>query len=643
MILFEPFLLNGMELKNRLVMFPMVANFAAPEGYVSERLIDYFAERAKGGVGLITIGGTTIDPAGRIFPTGLSLYHDDYIPGLRRLTEAIHSYGAKTTIQLLHGGRECSSEIIGTQPVAPSPIPPVMARLSDKALQEKPRELTIEEIEIIIEKYAEAARRAKEAGFDGVEILCGHRTLTEQFLLSNSNQRCDKYGGSIENRSRFICDIITSIEKKVGKDFIISCRVPATECPDGGYTKKEIEKVFKMLRDAGVDVFSVSVVVSEDMVNLLPMSFPRGALVHLAEWVKGFIDTPVISGIRINDPQLAERVLLEKKADLIGMGRPLIADPELPNKAFKGRFEDIRVCIACNRGCADRAYAPLPITCAVNVEVGRERELRIRAAEKPKKVLVAGGGPAGMEAARVASLRGHEVVLYEKGSELGGQLLLAKIPPYKVEIENVIRYLKSQIEKLGVKVELGQEVNQETVDEIMPDVVIIATGSIPVIPPIPGIEGDNVFMARDILSDTEVPKAKNVAVVGGGLVGVETAEFLAERGKEVAIIEMLGKVGEDLGPVARMFQKKRLSQKGVKIYTRTTAEQVTENGVMVKRDGKSFLIKAKCVVVAVGAEQNRELTLLLDDKIPTHLIGDTFEARSILHAIHDGSLIARDI
>lgn len=643
MLLFEPFRLKDMELKNRLVMLPMATNFAAPEGYVSERLIDYFAERAKGGVGFIIIGGTTIDPAGRIFPTGLCLYHDDYIPGLRRLTEAIHSYGVKTAIQLIHGGRECSSKIIGTQPVAPSPIPPPMARLSDKSLEERPRELTIEEIGGVIEKYAEAAGRAYEAGFDGVEVLCGHRTLPEQFLLSNSNQRHDKYGGAIENRARFICDMVTSIRKKAGKDFIISCRIPATEYPEGEYTKKEIEKVFKMLRDAGVDIFNISVVVSQDMVNLLPMAFPRGVLVHLAEWIKGFIDTPVISGIRISDPLLAERVLQEKKADLIGMGRPLIADPELPKKALEGRFEDIRPCIACNRGCADRAYAPLPITCALNVEVGRERELEIKLTKTPKKVLIAGGGPAGMEAARVASLRGHNVILYEKDDELGGQLLLSEIPPHKEEIENVTKYLKTQIEKLGVKIELGKEVNQKVVDEIKPDVVIIAAGSIPVIPAIVGIERNNVFMASDVLRGKEVLEAKEVVVVGGGMVGVETAEFLAEIGKEVTIIEILERVAEDLGPVARMFQKKRLAQKGVKILTKTKVEEIKEDGVMAKKDGKSLFISAEGIVIAVGSSPNKELAALLDDKVPTCLIGDSIETRDILNAIHDGSLIARKL
>ena len=643
MLLFEPFGLKGIELKNRLVMLPMVTNFAAFGGYVSERLIDYFAKRAKGGVGFIIVGGTVIDPAGRIFPTGLYLYRDDHIPGLRKLTEAIHSYGAKTSIQLIHGGRECSSAIIGTQPVAPSPIPPPMVRLSDKSLEEEPRELSIEEIEIIVEKYAQAARRAKEAGFDGVEVLCGHRTLPEQFLLSNSNQRHDKYGGNIENRARFICDIVTSIIEKAGKDFIISCRCPATEYPEGEYTKKEIEKVFKMLRDAGVDIFNISVVVSQDMVNLLPMAFPRGVLVHLAEWIKGFIDTPLISGIRISDPLLAERVLQEKKADLIGMGRPLIADPELPKKALEGRFEDIRTCIACNKGCPDRAYAPLAITCTLNVEVGREKELQIKAAKKPKKVIIAGGGPAGMEAARVASLRGHEVLLYEKSSELGGQLLLAKIPPYKEEIENVTRYLRAQIEKLGVKIELGAEVNQEIVDEIKPDVVIIATGAIPIIPDIPGIERDNVFVAKDVLLGKEV--AKKVVVVGGGLVGVETAEFLAERGKEVTIIEMLAKIAEDLGPIPKMFQKQRLARGGVKILTKTKMEEIKEDGVIAKKDGEGFFIPAESIVIAVGSRPDKELATLLEDKAPSpiYLIGDCIEARNILNAIHDGSLIAREI
>ncbi|MFA4916387.1 MAG: FAD-dependent oxidoreductase [Syntrophales bacterium] len=641
MILFEPFRLNGLELKNKLVMLPMGTNFAATGGYVSERLIDYFVERAKGGVGFIIVEATAIEPAGRVLSTNLCLYNDDYIPGFRKLTEVVHSYGVKIAVQLVHGGRECSSRIIGTQPVAPSPIPPPMTRLSDKSLEKNPRELNIEEIEAIVGKYAEAARRAQEAGFDGVEVLCGHRFLTEQFLFSNSNQRQDRYGGNIENRARFICAIVTKIRKKTGKDFIISCRVPATEFPEGGYTKKEIEIVFKMLRSAGTDVFNISTAVSREMVNILPMAFPPGVLVHLAEWIKGFIDTPVISGIRINDPLLAERILEEKKADLIGMGRPLIADPELPKKALEGRFEDIRTCIACNKGCADRAYTSLAITCSLNVEVGREKDLRIKAAMTPKKVLIAGGGPAGMEAARVASIRGHQVLLFDKGTELGGQLRLAKIPPHKEEIENVTRYLRAQIEKLGVEIELEKAVNQEIVDKIKPDVIIIATGAIPAIPDIPGIERDNVFTAEDILLGKEV--AQKVAVVGGGLAGVETAEFLAERGKEVTIVEMLARIAEDLGPIPRMFQKQRLAKGGVKILTETKVEEIKEDGVVVKKDGKSFFIPAESIVIAAGSRPNKESAKFLHDQIPTYLIGDCVEARNILNAIHDGSLIAREI
>lgn len=641
MLLFQPFRLKNVELKNRIVMLPMGASISDGAGYVTERLLDYIERRAEGGVGFIFVGAVIIDPTARIFPLDLCLHDDTYIPGFKKLAEAIHKHGAKAAVQIVHVGREASPKLSGTTPVAPSPIPTAMSRLADKALGEVPRELTIAEIKLIQEKYAQAAARVKEAGFDAVELTCAHRHLPEQFLLSNSNKRQDMYGGEIENRARFICEIVHHVREKVGEDFVISCRVPASEHPEGQYGRREIETVFRMLENAGADIFNITVAVSQRLVNILPPAFPPGSMVHLAEQVKKFTTVPIITGIRINEPLLAERVLREGKADLIGMGRPLIVDPDLPTKAYQGELEEIRMCIACNRGCAEKTYIGVPITCTLNVEVGRERELQIRPTEKPKKVLIAGGGPSGMEAARVAALRGHEVLLYEKAHELGGQLLLARIPPHKEVMDSAIKYLKHQIEKLGVSIELGREVDQELVNALSPDLVIIATGAIPIVPQIPGVNRGNVSMSNEVLLGKEV--GKRVVIVGGGLVGVETAEFLADRDKEVTVVEMLEKIAMDMEPISRMFLKQRLSQKGVKTIVSTKIEEIKEDGVVVSQSGEYHTIPADSVVIAVGSNANRALEQVLKDQLPIYIVGDSVEPRNLLAAIHEGSLIARKI
>jgi 2,4-dienoyl-CoA reductase-like NADH-dependent reductase (Old Yellow Enzyme family)/thioredoxin reductase len=641
MKLFEPIQIKGMELKNRVVMPPMGTNLADNKGYVTPRMIAYYEQRAKGEVGLITIEATVVEARGRIMDHNLSLFDDSYTQGFKLLADTLHRYGAKVSVQLMHGGRECSPAIIGTQPISASANPPAMSRLADLSLGERPREMTLADINQTLESYAQAAKRAKEAGLDALEVLLGHRTLPEQFLLADSNNRTDEYGGIFENRARFLCQIVSSIRHTVGDNFPISCRIPASEYPEGGYTEKEIFQLIKMLEQAGADIFNVSVVVSRKLVNVIPMCFPPGSLVPLAEKVKKVTNKPIITFGRINDPLLAERILQEGKADLIAMGRPLIADPEILRKTLEGHLEDIRKCIACNKGCVDRAYGNQTITCTLNAQVGREQELPLKSAQVRKRVVIVGGGPGGMEAARVAALRGHEAILFEKESELGGQLSLAKIPPHKEGLDSILQYYQTQLSKLGVEIHLGEEIRSEDILALSPDIVIVASGSIPLIPL--GIEIDNrrVLLYRDVLEGK--PTGKKVAVIGGGLVGVETAELLADQGKEVLIVEMLDKVALDLGPIARMFQKQRLEQKNVTVMTNTIFESLANDGIWVRQDHERIKIPVDTVVIAVGLVAKQDFCDLLDKNLPIYFLGDRKEPRSLLEAIHEGYHIAKEI
>jgi 2,4-dienoyl-CoA reductase-like NADH-dependent reductase (Old Yellow Enzyme family)/thioredoxin reductase len=639
--LFKPGSIGKMELKNRIVMPPMVRNWATADGAITDRLLEHFAEVARGGVGFIIIEASYIEPRGKGFANEIGLYDDKLIPGLKKLVETVHDNGAKIAMQVYHAGRQTVSQVTGTQPVAPSPIPcPVE--------QEMPRELTTKEVEELVEAYAEGARRAKDAGFDAVEIHGTHGYLINQFLSPYSNKRTDKYGGSLEGRMRFALEIVERTREKVGKAFPIIFRLSGDEYVEGGLSIEDTKVIAQRLEKTGVDALHVSAGVYESTIKkgviIQPMALPRGCLVHLAEGIKKVVRIPVITVGRINNPELAESILREKKADFIAMGRALLADPELPKKAQEGRVDDIRMCTACCQGCIDRLFMQQDITCLVNPAVGREKEFALKPAEKAKKVLVIGGGPAGMEAARVAVLRGHKVTLYEKSDKLGGQLILAATPPYKGEFSNLNAYLSTQMEKLDVKVELGKEVTPAMVQELQPDVVIAAVGSQPLIPEgILGIGGDNVVTAWDVLAG-KVDTKGTVIVAGGGMVGCETAEFLAEKGKKVNVVEMLPDIAMDVGVTPRVIFIQRLAEHKIEMLTNRKIKEIAKNGVIVEQDGKTQTIEGDTVVLALGAVPERKLIESLRGKVAElREIGDCVEARKALDAVYEGSRVAREI
>jgi 2,4-dienoyl-CoA reductase-like NADH-dependent reductase (Old Yellow Enzyme family)/thioredoxin reductase len=635
--LFEPIRIGRLELSNRIVMPAMSTNYGNADGTVSDRTRHYYAERARGGAGLIITETVCVAPGGKSTSREPCIYSDDFMPGLRSLVNAVHAYGSKIAFQLHHAGRQTNTAIAGTQPVAPSAIPCPLMR-------EMPRELTTAEVEQLVEAFAQGARRAKEAGADAIELHGAHGYLISAFLSPLSNQRTDRYGGSLQGRLRFALEIVERIKTLVGIDFPLLFRISVEEYLPGGLTLAETGEMARRLVEAGVHCLNVSAGSYGSFYQVMqPASTPRGCLVPLAEEIKKRVDVPVIAVGRINDPLLAEQILAEGKADLVALGRALIADPWLPKKAREGRFEDIRMCTACFH-CGDTlAHEPWPMACAVNAAAGNEAESAITPAAQPKRVLVVGGGPAGMEAARVAALRGHRVVLYEEEDRLGGQLLLATRPPHKGELHNILIFLSAQMTRLGVEVRLRQKLTPELVSKLKPEAVVVATGSKPLRPDIPGSDGDNVAMAREVVAGRKAVGEK-VVIVGGGQIGCETAELLAQQGKQVTIVEMLPQVGSTMGMHSRRILLRRLRQLGIAMETKTRVLAITSTGCEVSRDDERRVLEADSVVLAVGAQPNREVVRELEDRgFHPYLIGDCAGGGRIVDAIADGFRVGREI
>jgi 2,4-dienoyl-CoA reductase (NADPH2) len=663
-LLFTPIRVGGMELKNRIVM-PAMLFLPAPDGKLLPRHMDFFEERARGGVGLIIVGGCTIDEFSGD-PNMISLRNDLCIPGFAALGRTIHAHGAKLVAQLFHAGRYAHSrQLGGQQAVSSSPV-------RSKYTGQTPRELSLPEIKQVQQNFAQAAKRAQAAGLDGVEIIGSAGYLVSQFLSPVVNRRQDEYGGSPANRMRFALEIVREVRKQVGADFSIFFRVAGNEFMAGGLDNREAQVYCQELEKAGVDLINVTGGWHETRVPQLTMGVPRGAFVYLAQGIKQAVSIPVMACNRINDPVAADQILRDGQADLIGFARSLIADPELPNKAREGRFSEINSCIACNQGCFDPLFGQGEVTCLVNARAGKERELAIQAAGKKRRILVIGGGPAGLEAARVAALRGHEVSLYEKNEKLGGQLLLAAVPPGRGEFLSLVKYYETQMQKLGIQVNTRTEATPLHVEREDPDAVIVATGAEPVVPAIKGIEGSNVALAWDVLAGKTDP-GKEVIIIGGGAVGLHTALFLAHKGtlgaealhflmfnqaeraetldsllicgiKKITVVEMLKKVGQDIGVSTRWTLLQDLSRLGVTIMSHTKAREITAEGVVVDRAEGSRVLRADTVVIAAGAKPLAGLyEQIRKQGREEYCIGDAKTPRKALEAIAEGFEVGRTI
>jgi len=639
--LFEPITIGKMQLKNRLIMAPMGTNYGG-DGVVEDRLINYLVARAKGGAGLITVEVAYVHRLGKAGLGGeLAINDDKYIPGLRTLSDAIHKAGAKVVIQLNHAGRYAREKNLGEQAVAPSAI-------ASNYTGETPRELTIDEVEELVEAFGEGARRARDAGFDGVELMGSTGYLISQFCSSLTNKRTDKYGGEEPaQRATFVKEIIQRCRKKAGNDFNLCVKMSVEEYLPGGNNIEDSRIQAKEFVKAGADRLHAWAGWHESPKPMLPMSVPRGSFVHLAQALKDVTDVPITAVGRINDPFVAADVIRDGRADLVAIGRGLLSDPEFVNKTFQGRVEEIKTCIGCCI-CFDsmmtliHSSTPEELTCALNPELGREGENLLRAVDNGKRVLIIGGGPGGMEAARVASLKGHSVTLWEKSSELGGSLRVAVIPPYKEEIGCLTNYLIKQMEVNNIKVVLNKKATVPDVLRENSECVIIASGSEQRVPEIPGINNSNVIMAIDLLTG-KAKTGDNVVIVGGGLIGVDVAEYLDDPSKKITLLTRQNRIGKDIGISTRWVTMMRLSEKKIKLINKVTYKEIKKDGLAIERNNKEMFIPADTIVISGGMVPNRELLVGLKGKVALKEVGDCIEPRKIKDAIHEGFKAALEI
>ena len=643
--LFKEGHIGNFQTKNRIVMLPMARQFQGFNGEVTQKTIDYYVERAKGGVGLIILGSTRVFPPGHKFytPASLNIGDDRYLPGHCDLVQAIHAYDVKVAIQFGHiGGQTVHQSVAASD---------VQQFFCDGTAYCRPRPISKSEIYDMIELFGQGAVKAKTAGYDMVEIHAAHGYLLSGFLSPKLNLRTDEYGGVLENRVRIIVELIKQIKHTAGTDFPVCVRISANDFIEGSIDIGESPKVGKLLEEAGADLISVSAGshetqhLSNDIMRL-DEDFKR----PLFEAVKKAVNIPIIVGGGYRNPDKAEKILADGIADFLGMARSFLADPKWPQKAREGRVEDIRRCVSCGECLYLRGGKfTYPQGCSVNAVFAREREWsKIDPAAVKKKVMVVGGGPAGMETARIASLRGHSVTLFEKGDVLGGQLLLAAAPPGKRRLLWVRDYLATQLEKQGVKVNFGVEVTPEIIDKERADIVVIATGATPAIADFIDITDERVVNAWDILAGLVEPVGQNVVILGGNMLGCEVSEFLAAQGNLVSVIKMRpgSAMAEDCEPTNRRGLMDSLKTCTVNLLSNYKVEGLTDDGVkVVKRDsGEELTLKAQTIVLALGSKPERGLVgaLQKEDRNFYH-IGDCREPKNIRQAIYEGALIGRQI
>jgi 2-enoate reductase len=646
MKLFEPGRIGKLDIKNRIVMAPMgVGGMAQSDGTLSERGVRYYAARAKGGAGLIITGLCRVDRIIEALPITpfvpeLTVDNKIYVSWLDELASAVHDYGAKVALQLSAGEGRILTRQYGIQlPAAPSSIP----WLRDPTVMT--RELTIGEIEHLIRSFEFAAEVIGTASIDAIELHCHGGYLFDQFLTALWNKRDDCYGGNLEGRMRFLMEIVRKIKKVLGPDFPIIVEYGLTHYLEGGREIEEGLEIARRLEEAGVDALSIDAGSSETIHWMIPSEFqPPGCSVPLAEMLKKVVTIPVIVSGKLGYPELAEEVLQGGKSDFIALGRALLADPEWPNKVREGRVEEIRPCIGCFEGCRRRIHEGKALSCAVNPATGQEKELAISLAERKKSVVVIGGGPGGMEAARVAALRGHSVTLVEQGGELGGNLIPASVPVFKRDYRLLIQYLALQIKKREVEILIRKQATAELIEELNPDVVIVATGGTQIIPDIPGVNNKKVVNVIDLLLGRK-ECGKSVILIGGGMVACEFALYASQKGSNVTIVEIVDDVASTMYHINRMHLLKLLEEAHIKILTNHRVLEIADIGVTITDQfNKRSLLSGDTIALASGMNANAGLLKCLRDRVPeVYPIGDCVAPRNVMNAMWEGYRIARII
>ncbi|SHI04033.1 2,4-dienoyl-CoA reductase [Sporobacter termitidis DSM 10068] len=636
---FTPFRIGNCEIPNRLVVSPMVANMNPEKdgikGLASEQYIRYHEEKAKGGWGLIITEDYLINPHAGGYPHIAALYDEAQIASHKKLTDTIHKYGSKIFCQIYHAGRQANHFVNGgVQPVSSSPIACAWNK-------EVPHQLAAEEIHQIVRDFGITAANVVEAGFDGLEIHAAHGYLIHQFLSPNSNKRIDDYGGTYENRTRFLREVMQEVRRAVGSDFPMQVRFSAQEFCEGGRTMFESRQIIRDIEEWGADALhlSSSMYGTRSSQGIVPSFFQNhGWIVKFAEEAKTLVKIPVITVGRISDPLMVEDILDSGKADAVAMGRASLCDPHWPEKAKSGDFNDIRTCIGCLQGCTASTYQGVPLYCLVNPELGHEYETDYSKAAKQKFVIVAGGGVGGMEAARAAATKGHKVHLFEASNELGGQFVTAAFPPNKGEFATYPAWLLRQLKKLNVEIHLHTPVTAEVVKTLNPDKVIIATGAKPIIPNLPGIDLPNVVTAEDILRG-RVDTGMNVLVAGGGMIGSETAAYLCVQCKsKVTVIEMLPDIGLEMEAGIRDDLKTLLLKYFVDIKTGTKLAGVTAEGALIQQGDTMTLFSCDTIVLAIGTRAYNPLEEELKGLCDVVVVGDAVKARKAIQASREGFL-----
>ncbi len=640
--IFNPIQIGSMTAKNRLLMSAMSVNFGVDETLkITYQLIDYFLARAKGGVGMMLLGGGAIHPSGLELPKLPALWDDDCIPALNKMVETMKPYNVRFGVQLLHGGRQSYHK----EKVAPSAL---QAMAVVKGI---PRALTNSEINDLVQAFGDSALRCQKAGFDFVEIHAAHGYLINQFLSANANIREDEYGGSFNNRIRFLLEIVRDIKQKTGADFPIGIRYNGDDYIENGWTLAEALALAPILEAEGVAYLHISAgVYGSKQLTIPSMYVKHGCFIHLADQIKTRATIPVVAVGRIKHPDLAEQIIAEGKADIVAMGRALLADPNLPNKSQEGDLTKIRHCIGCCLGCIHNVLQLEEASCVVNPDVGREYLLK-KADDKTrqaKTILVIGAGPAGLAAARILSQRGHTVTVVEEKGKIGGLIKLAAKAPYRSEIYDIISFYENELESLEVPIYLNQKLNVQWLkaSQILPELIIIASGSMPEIPTIKGLfdTSMDIFTVLDVFNENEVP-GDRILIIGGGQMALLCADFLSEKGKTVSVLNRQQHFAGEMSSNDRFYLRERLNNKNIHLYKKVQKLLFFDNGVEFQSSDQTIkLNEMDTVIIAENMTPIKQVKNLLKDlNIESYFIGDANKPRHLMYAVSEAEELAKSI